>query len=134
MSLFEQHLTDPAEAALRVRIKLSSYDDLYHKGASKSNSAIVQYYLKRMVTYDAIENLDAKMRNLRRESRAPAKFRRKLWMKTLISESVCDEKSLNSLFVERATHLIAKIERHCEAEHQYATLKDLAQIAESLLH
>lgn len=88
MRLFKQYSTGPAEAAVKARDMLASSATFYHEGALKSNSAIVQYLLKRYVMADSIAELDAEVCYLRQVSVIPAEHTQKLRMKTQSCGSV----------------------------------------------
>lgn len=65
MWLFRQFLTSPAEAAVKRQMTLLHSTNFLHEGPLKSYSAIVQFILKRHVTYENIARLDAEVCKLR---------------------------------------------------------------------
>lgn len=65
MRLFKQFLTSLSVATVKGRVTLMHFANLYHAGALKSSSDIIQFVLMHYVTYKNIAKLDMIVLNRR---------------------------------------------------------------------
>lgn len=68
----------PGRGSCETQVRLSKSVNLYHEGALRSYSAIVQFLLERYAKDDNVEKMEAEVHRLRKGSMIPALFEQAL--------------------------------------------------------
>lgn len=100
MCLFRHYLTGAVEAVFKAQLAFRTKTAMSKEGRVTSFSEIIIYLLNRFATDDIITTVDSDIRSFQQGSLTGTEYAQQLWMMTLSSGSVYNEKIFKRLFVE----------------------------------